>query len=524
MMKIGFIYRTAEREQKKIAVIILIILGLASAVIRFKQTANNQFPFTFDQARDMLNVRIPGTFKHLPLVGPTTSINGVMLGPGYYYFNLIPFWLGSGSPQALVDWNTAWFLVAGIIIFCFFYKRDVWLGLVIAVVYLWSPQLFNATRYFWNAHAMVYMAVLFFLALWHYVNTGSRYSALGLGVMAGVTMQFEAAMAIVMVIFSLLIVLGSKKKEYLAWYLVGLLPWFLPQVIFEVNKKFGMTKLLIAEFSQSQGILGDKLSLTETAKGHWRTILKYMEGQFILPYGWGKLVLGLSLVGGLGSKKYRRTMVFFVLFFIFTLGFYTVIYRHGLKQWYLESMRVWYIFVAGTGIVGWGLILKKKRFLLGFYVTLMVIFICRTLYLTVADQKQFINNPNFAKDDPKLAEHQIKAIDWIYQRVGGANFKAYNYVPEVYDYSYQYLYWWYGEQRYGYRPVSVSYLPDVPLYIPRQNEFGNTSGVTEQSVGLLYERQPGYGEWLKKFDQYCIREKIDFGWQVSGEIREKCKK
>ena len=61
---------------------------------------NYNFPFTMDQSRDMLDIRQIVVSLHPTLIGPTTSINGVFLGPFYYYFNVIPYFLSGGDPAS----------------------------------------------------------------------------------------------------------------------------------------------------------------------------------------------------------------------------------------------------------------------------------------------------------------------------------------------------------------------------------------------------------------------------------------
>ena len=162
------------------------------------ETKDFNFPITYDQARDMLDLRVMATFKDIQVIGPTTSINGVMLGPGYYYFNLPAFWLGHGNPQVLINWNIFWFLLSAVAIFLFFYKKNLWLGLVITIIYLFAPHLFNITGYFWNANSMVYVFVFFCLAIWNFSEKKTRSSALWLGVFASISMHFEAAFGVVL--------------------------------------------------------------------------------------------------------------------------------------------------------------------------------------------------------------------------------------------------------------------------------------------------------------------------------------
>jgi len=513
------------KSWKKMLVVVMLCLLVGSAVIRLKQTANYQFPFTFDQARDMLNIRIMGTFKGLKFIGPTTSVNGLLLGPGYYYFNLIPFWVGRGNPQALVDWNTGWFLVAGAVAFWLFYKKNVGLGLVIATIYLWAPQLFNTTRYFWNAHSMIYVAMGFFLALWNYVDKKSIKNAMIMGTIAGIGMQFEAAMAVVMVGFSMILVFSSRNRRLIGWFLISILPWFLPQIAIEITKGGIMTKTLLTEFSGKYGILGNKLSYALTWETHWKTMQTYFEGQLMLPYGWGKICLLITMMTGLWSKKYHQQMLGLIGFLAFTMIFYELVFRYELKSWYGDSLRVWYLLVVATGIVAVAeKISRWPKIRLGYWL-IIIIFLIRSIYLTIGDQKQFINNPDFAKDDPALMDHLIKTVDWAYQQTKGESFRAYNYLPETYDYQYQYVYWWYGRAKYGYMPTELTYLPGADIsYVPKSQLFkekgGNFGG--DEAIVLLYEKKLDYQSWLHNFDQYCLIEKIDFGWQVSGEIREKC--
>ena len=61
--------------KEKLLILIFGLVFFSSAVIRFEQTKNGQFPFTYDQARDMLDIRVLGEFKDLWVMGPTTSIN-----------------------------------------------------------------------------------------------------------------------------------------------------------------------------------------------------------------------------------------------------------------------------------------------------------------------------------------------------------------------------------------------------------------------------------------------------------------
>ena len=60
------------------------------------------------------------------------------------------------------------------------------------------------------------------------------------------------------------------------------------------------------------------------------------------------------------------------------------------------------------------------------------------IYFGTSNVIHFFRN-DFAKThlDPSLYKNEISAIDYVY-----------TYLPSVYDYPYQYLFWWYGQKKY----------------------------------------------------------------------------
>lgn len=73
--------------------------------------------------------------------------------------------------------------------------------------------------------------------------------------------------------------------------------------------------------------------------------------------------------------------------------------------------------------------------------------------------------------DPSSFRNEIAAIDYVYSYAKGQNFKVYTYLPSVYDYPYQYLFWWYGRKIYGYLPAYYAYASGKPKYISNKEKF-----------------------------------------------------
>lgn len=502
-----------NKINKFLTIIFSLILFL-SGIIRFFQTKNYNTAFTYDQARDMLDIRVLGEAKDLAVLGPTTSINGLRLGPFYYYLNLPAYWFGGGNPQALVYWNIILFLITGGFIYWYFKKRNIYLGFLVGTFFLMAPQMFNLTRYFWNANMATYLSVYFFVSLWNFLEKKDKKSVLWLGITSGLLTQFEAAFGIVCLLYSIFIIVFYKKYSTWKSFLIGVLPWFLPQILLEIKNKFQMTKLLLGIFTGTNDILGDKLTISETVLSHLKAFRYFFEGQFVLNYGWGLVILILAIILIFINKKYRKEGIGFILFLVFAFVFYTAIYHHDLKHWYLESLRVWYSFVIAIGLVN---IYKIKKWVM----VLIGLFIIKSFWLTINDQSQFIKQKQ--SDDPKNLANLIKNVDWVYEKMGNDGFVAYNYVPEIYDYPNQYLYWWYGIKKYGFMPEKVSYsLAEVPEYIRMQNAFYNKTKTATTKIALIYETKMNYIGWLNQFNEYCTIEKWETGWRTMIEIRHKC--
>lgn len=500
---------------KRLLTVCFILTLFLSGMVRVYQSLNFDFPFTFDQARDMLDIRVIGNLIDFKVSGPTTSITGLNLGPYYYFLNLPAYWIGFGNPQYLIYWNIILFLLSAVAIYIFFYKKNQLLGFYISAIFLMSPQLFSVTRYFWNAHAVVYVIVLYFLAFWCFLEKKNAKSALIWGAVAGLLIQFEAAFGSMCLVFAFLFIAINRNWKMTRNFLFASLPWFLPQVGYEVINHFKMTKLLIGIFTGANPILGEKIALLDVMILHLKTITIFFEGQFMLPYGGGFLVLIVALVFSLTNIKYKKITFHFLFFILFAYLYYVTIYHHELKPWYLEGIRVWYCFVVGIGFAS---ITRFKKIATLF----IVVFLLRSFYLTTIDQQTYITD-NGKSNDPKNAANILKSIDWVYGKASGEGFVAYDYVPEILDFSTQYMYSWYGTKKYGYTPDKVSYSVDpVPEYIRSNHHFQKNRKSTEGKIALMYEEVGDYQTWLTQFKEYCMIDQKEFDFRVKVEWRGKC--
>ncbi|MBI2599952.1 hypothetical protein HYW43_03465 [Candidatus Daviesbacteria bacterium] len=96
--------------------------------------------------------------------------------------------------------------------------------------------------------------------------------------------------------------------------------------------------------------------------------------------------------------------------------------------------------------------------------------------------------------DPSLYKNEIAAIDYVYKKAAGQNFKVYTFMPSVYDYPYQYLFWWYGRKKYGYIPAEYAYAPNKPQYIGSKDKFEGSKDNFNGLIFLIKEPNRGH-DW-----------------------------
>lgn len=507
---------------------ILGVVFAASLYLKLIPVLNNNFPFTMDQARDMLDIRAIVELRKPALIGPTTSINGVFLGPFYYYFNLLPYVLSDGDPAALTYWNIFWYMLGGAGLFLFFYKKDLTFGLLSSIIFLMAPEFFYSSRFFWSANPMPYLTTFYFLSILYFLRKPRIVSGALIGLISGLAMQVEAAFGVLFFPFFLLLGVIRKigiKNLFASLTLFSLT--LIPQVLFEIRHDFIMTRTFFGEVGGKSQILGEKLTLPQIFLNHMQSYLDFSSGFFEIPK-----VLSITLIlvsiSYLSLLHWRKKInneeknIFFlsISFIIFSFTFY-MLYSYPLKGWYLLGLRIPYLFLITLFLNH----IIKSRFMLFKYA--LILLLGSSFFLTFIDQSKFIPKSQADRStDKSTLRNEIEAIDWVYQKAQGSGFKAYNYIPSVYDFPYQYLYWWHGGKKYGYHPEVLTYLDNVPEYIKDNDKFLNLKKTSENpGIFLIYEpdeAQERLLAWLGNFAKYCSVEKQAFPWGTIVEYRKPC--
>lgn len=507
---------------------------------------NGRFTFAFDMGRDLLWVRNMVELKKPTLIGPWGSIAGVYFGPLWYYLLAIPYTIFNGDPRAAVAVPLAANLTAIIIGWLFLRRRQHWIAAdVFALLYSASPMIVSLSSFAFHANLLPLTMLLFIIGLYEgpalpLVRPGLIKQLAGFplsALSASISYHLEPAAGVMMTGFLGIwliahIIFGKIKINYsfirlFAYSLILFIIPFIPQIIFELRHNFIQSKSLIAYFQGENTSLGGVLPLSERITERFFKIsdtLSYSllsnEVEFLKPI-FAFIFLFACLTMGLLSRLSQNQNNMAINYSLLTINFlvfhylgYTFLFLAELKSWYLSGF-------ASLFILTTVLIIEKlfvyRRFL--GVVAVAAFMLWNTNGFTKLIPK---NNQTAA---PETLTAQLEVVDWIYQ--DGLKsiepFSVYTYTPPIYDYSYQYLIWWRGKNRYGKLPAQFNYLPDETSYLPEKEKFISADWKPQDAKIIYLIIEPETIEfrrrgWLGHFAALDTIDKTEFS---SGVIVEK---
>lgn len=455
--------KTIQKILQKRELILLFLILLTSAYLRFPRVMDSSFAFTYDVGRDMLAVRNIVTHFDLPLIGPTTGFPGLFYGPWWYYSLIPAFVIGGGNPQAVAMFIALTGLVT-VILGYIVGKRliSVSFGLLVASLLGFSSAMVSSTTQIWNPNLAPVLLALLLLILLGVVKTHSQkkliydrktiLALVVLGFLTGLSIDAEVLygvlLAVSLFLFLLLFIFRKALFSYV-FVLIGLILAFSPRILFELRHDFIMTRT-ISNNLQSGMSSPDQISFFTHAssavfelKNLWDWTLalnNHLLGSFLL-------VLTILVIG----KKYssypqplKRFIQFIsltlIVFLVGLMFFFGAVWGH-----YLVGLPVLYIVLFSICLYTLTFSGKLSKFFMG--VILLFLF----LQLQPAQILSKYTEPRYI-GDASVYRNQLEVIDYIYQQAQGKDFNKLVYTPPVHDYTYQYLFLWYGQKTYGYIP------------------------------------------------------------------------
>lgn len=415
--------------------------------------------FWFDQGRDALIIWDLLHYHKFFLIGPVTGIDGIFLGPFYYYL-LAPFyWLGKGSPvfvTAVLVWLT---ITAILLIYSLGSKiYDKKVGLLAAFLYGISYEFIYFSRWLANPNPLPFFTLLTLILLLKTIE-GRVNNLVWVSLLLGLCLQLEAASAIFFLPATLVILFWKRKILFKPKLLfVSFLAFFAtlaPQLFFNFRHQgilFGAFKrFLVAEKSFQP-------SFGETLKSRILLYYDVFLGKVFAREPFKMIILVLLLVGIIGfykkilSEKGKLLLIWLMaplVGFLFYKG------NHGyVWDYYFTGVQPVFVIILSASLF----YLTKKRLF-----TKLILGVLLILYL-------FFNlkllNVYYRTGVGITLGAQIKALDWIYKDIGKDDFNIDVYVPPQIYFSYSYLFRWYGRGKYGREPDTKLVKNLYTLYEP----------------------------------------------------------
>lgn len=470
-------------------------------------------PFAFDHGKDsiaILSMLATGTPK---LIGPWTSIPGVFFGPGWYYLLAPAYALSSGDPASAI-----WILV-GISLFQSLMVWKVW-GLRAAVLVTLAPLYIITATSAWNPFPMTLLTFILLAISWSVARERKIAIkwALLLGGVAGLGFHFSAAFAIFYVPFALAVPLLFTAKKRIVTVLsviVGISLTFVPQLFFELRHSFVQTKALMAYFSAGEPHVFSLAKIVNVISVTFKEISLGIFPVINSPFPFTSiinqvLILVLApLYGVLIFQWWKHSVAWQKKWLISACVFLLLIPIVG---FFFLHFNVWYVYGMApvlTVLVGLGLSKTSRRIA----VLIVGIFISISAW-------NIYNYLSFEVPQHRLSGGMLsvkeQALASIIERAQGRPFAIYTYVPDIYDFSYQYLWFRRAYQGKGDVPVDFSYKPQTSDYITDKpallTQFPPMLGQAEL-VFYLIER-PENPEYLEqwwgaqqpgiKLDEYLV--------------------
>lgn len=501
--------------------LIILTIGL---LLRVFITWDGNFIFNVDNADDMIDVREMVSLGKPKLIGQIAGgVEGLFYGPGWFYLLTIPYILFNGDPYGAILMEIVLWAIGGFFLLKLVSKWGKLAIIVAGSIWVASDYILLSTKLALNPNPVLFLTPLLIFLLEKYIQTAKFRYVAGSFFLGGFFFNCEMAFGLFVpfiIIFTTLF-LNKKLLKTSAFWIGGLmfLLWILPQVWFDLRHDFLLTKaiwhhLSESSFSEKYGLL---IRLNNIINAYYiaisATLMNYKI--FVITIMFAVVV---SLVKSFKEDViFKKNPVLIIVLIIIVIPFIgKVVSPATVMLWHLIGL------VAVIPILLAFVVYKMTKqggnlYLLAILLTFWVVI------LAGKTMNREIRYSIGVNTDPSVFKNEIKAIDFVYKRVEGMNFKLYTYTPSVYDYPYQYLIWWYGQRKYHYLPKDYAYLPNKPAYISNKNRFTSKFYPAKDSNLVFLIKEPDYPDrrklWENNFQDLVLVDKENFGG-IEIEIRE----
>lgn len=459
--------------------VVLLLFALGARILYlFPDTV----PFSFDHGKDSVAIlHMVKTFSP-KFIGPWTSIPGLFFGPAWYYLLAPAYFLSGGNPVSAALTMTLMVVAEVWIAYRYFGKYE-------AMIITSAPGWLIISKSAWNPFPMTFLmlVVLIILKNMKKVKEKKASTFFILFFLISLGFHFSAAFAALWLV-ALLIVLGYRRVvvslRSLISALLGFAVPFIPQLLFEVKNGFVQTKAVVAYFSggepQQFGVQ-KVLNVVSTTLGELKlAVLPEVQQPFLVSGTVVTAVGFILLLAGwlypvMNKKRFPLWFESLAFMLIPLLGFSFLHFNY----WYITAL-------MPVAVIYVGHILRHSpRMIVLPYLALLLV------TPVFAYVRYFTVDRMHAEESREMLPAKLRALDYIYKESEGKPFSSYHYVPDIYDYSYQYLYMWQAfrgkplPEEFSYQPGEVSYIPEKQDVL---DALGKAEGKFPEKVFYIVEK------------------------------------
>lgn len=460
--------------------VLLSLFILVGAYLRSSGVFTNSFAFTYDVGRDLLEVQKIVKEFDVPLIGQTTGLGGLYYGPWWYYILTPPFIVSSGNPQGIAFFMVILGIAAVIAGYILGLRTGgKALGIITAGFLSFSSVMVGFSNQIWNPNIAPLLLILLFICMLTNFKKKNKEIIRNflIGFLMGIILDAEIVFGVLLMGAVVLTYIISEKREFFSKnkiiIFLGLLFTLLPRIFFEIRHNFVMTKSLFLPKEEDQQVF-DIFNFFNVFPER----LTVFVGQIGETFGVGfypsillciLAICTLLVFRNKLSKLEKKTIeTMFIILGVFLVG--SSFFARAIWGHYIVGLPVIYILILSLVL----LLIVKKNKTIGILLSIIFIFLSSRPDVIISN----VQNPNW-EGNAAVYRNQVAVIDYIYKDANGKQFNYIAYTPVVHDYTYQYLFDWYGKKAYGYSP----------------------SIETQDSLYVVIEQDPGYEgrikDWLK---------------------------
>lgn len=451
----------SEIEKNKLIYLLLAAILLMGFFVR-SYRLDQLLGFYYDQGRDAQVIWDLWHSHRFFLIGPTTGLAGIFLGPFYYYL-IAPFYLlGRGDPV----WPAAFLAFTSTVAVFLLY----WLGwkmlnrttgIIAALIGAFSYQLVIASRWLSNPTPLLLSSMLLVLSMWMIANKGNKLWWIALAFFAGISLHFEAASATFFIPTILVFMLWQwKKLPRLSILICSALVFGLtltPQAFFDLRHDHILFNNFIHTFFEQKSF---RASFWEVIEQRKNTFWGVFSGE-LLP-GWPIYAALIALVSAsalfLNRKVINKSsgLVLLLIYLVVPLVGYIAFQGNegNFYDYYMTGLFYPFVLLVSLGL---GSIFNNAagKFVVGLFFLLFFVINGTMLknYLIAG-----VDGPNHI-----TLGNEVQAVDWAINDSQNRNFNQDVYVPPVIPYAYNYLFLWRANEKCGANLCNMKLDEQVPL-------------------------------------------------------------